>query len=256
MGVAYLVAVWNPSPVTRFFGGIFQTLAWPFQRAFSFVAWKIGDTGEFLSSIGELKSRNEQLEMEAMRLRVENAKLSFLQEENESIRKAAGLKIRDRFDLLAGEVIGLGGEGERGTMLIDRGSVNGVRDGMTVIVGEGVLIGIVDEAFPLSSRVSLITNSKSAIGGVTVGNGTKGIVKGERGLGLLFDFAPQKDTLRSGDSMVTSGVGGNVPSGLLIGTVENPHESSDRLFQQASVISPIDMRDIRFVFLIRDDTGK
>ena len=141
-------------------------------------------------------------------------------------------------------------------MLVDRGGVDGVSVGMPVIVGEGILLGMVDEVYPLSSKVALVTSTKSAVGGSTVENGAKGIARGERGLGLLLDLVSQKDTLHAGDSVVTSGVGGNVPSGLLIGTVENPHESPDRLFQQAGVITPVDMRDLRFVFFIRNGRAK
>ena len=111
-------------------------------------------------------------------------------------------------------------------------------------------MGVIDEVYPLSSKVSLLTNSKSALGGMTVENGTKGIVGGDRGLGMVLGLVLEKDTLHAGDRVVTSGVGGTVPQGLLVGTVENVSETSDRLFQQANIVSPADLNGLRVVFLV------
>lgn len=253
MGAALLVVFFQPDGMGHVLRGVAHTVAWPFERGFSFVAFTISDVGEFLSSIGTLKQENERLFGENIRLKAENASLAFLRGENEALREAAGLKVRERFDLLPAEVIGSGSEGQGGVILIDHGSTEGVRVGMLAVVGEGVLVGTVDEVFPFSAKVVLLTNSKSAFGGVTVENGTKGIVNGERGLGLLFDLVLEKDALHQGDRIVTSGVGGDVPRGLLIGTAEDVHESSDRLFQRASIISPIDFNGLRFIYLIKED---
>jgi rod shape-determining protein MreC len=253
MGAALLFVFFQPEGFSRTLRGVAHTLAWPFEKVFSSVAWRISDTGEFLSSIGTLKQDNERLRSENIRLKAENAHLTSLRGENEMLRTSVGLKIRERFDLLSAEVIGSGGEGQGGVILIDQGSMSGVRSGMYAVVGDGVFVGVVDEVFPFNAKVSVLTNSKSAFGGVTIENGTKGIVGGNRGLGMFFDLVLGKDALHEGDRIVTSGVGGTVPRGLLIGTVENVHESGDRLFQQASIISPVDLNGLRFVFLIKED---
>ncbi len=254
MGVAFLFAFLQPEGFSRGLRGVGHTLAWPFERSFSFVASKCSDVGEFLSSIGSLKQENERLTAENMRLMAENANLASLRGENDALRSSIGLKIHERFDLRSAEVIGIGGEGQVGTIIIDRGSTGGAHVGMPVIVGEGVLVGVVDEVYPLSSKVSLLTNSKSAIGGATVENGTKGIVGGDRGLGMMLGLVLEKDMLHAGDRVVTSGVGGTVPQGLLIGTVENVEETSDRLFQQAIIVSPANLNGLRVVFLITGST--
>lgn len=253
MGVALLLVFFQPNGVGHMLRGAAHTISWPFERGFSFVAFTISDMGKFFSSIGTLKQENERLFGENIRLRAENASLAFLRGENEALRGAVGLKVRERFDLLPAEVIGFGGEGQGGLVVIDHGSTEGVREGMLAVVGESVLVGVVDEVFPFSAKIVLLTNSKSAFGGVTIENGTKGIVNGERGLGLLFDLVLEKDALHQGDRIVTSGVGGGAPRGLLIGTAEDVHESSDRLFQRASIVSPIDFNSLRFVYLIKED---
>ncbi|NTV55612.1 MAG: rod shape-determining protein MreC [Candidatus Moranbacteria bacterium] len=198
-----------------------------------------------------MKRENERLAEENVRLSAENAGLLSMKDENETLRKSIGLEARGRFDLLAGEVIASGGGNERGSVVINRGSMHGVRSGMPAIVGEGVLVGIVEETYPASARIALVTDSDSALGGITLVNGTQGVVRGDRNLGISYVNVLQSAPLAQGDRVVTSGVGGTVPSGLLIGTVSSVRDSGDRLFREASVLSPVDFGKLRFLFLIR-----
>lgn len=245
------IAIWNPAPVSSLARGIVHTLLWPFEKSFSFVSFQLRDIREFVSSIGELKRENESLAEENLKLRAENASLAFLRDENESLRKSIGMEIRQKFDLLPSEVIGRGGEAQLGAVVIDRGAAHGVQTGMPAIVGEGILVGVVDEVYPASSRVTLLSSSQSTLGAITVEHSAKGIARGDRGLGIAYDMVLQSDTLRSGDRVVTSGVGGSIPSGLLIGTVGQVRDSEDRLFRRASIVPPMELESIRFVFLIK-----
>lgn len=245
------IALWNPAPVLSVARGALHTVLWPFEKAFSFVAFEFRDARDFLASIGDLKRENEMLAEENLRLQAENASLSSLRAENEALRESAGIEIRKKFDLLPGQIIVRGGEAQQGAIVIDRGAVHGVRSGMPAIVGEGVLVGIVDEVYPASARVTLLSSSQSTVGGMTVEHSAKGIVRGDRGLGIAYDMVLQSDTLRQGDRVVTSGIGGEVPSGLLVGTVGQVRDSEDRLFRRSSIVSPADFEELRFVFLIK-----
>jgi rod shape-determining protein MreC len=256
LAVLFGLAAWAPSPLGSLLRGTFHTIFLPVERLFSSVSFGFRDTQEFLSSIGDLKRENERLAEENVRLEAENAGLAFLRDENASLRKSTGLEIRKRFDLLATEVIAAGGEGGHGSVIIDRGSMQGVSVGMTAIVGEGILVGIVDEVYPASAQVALITNSDSALGGITIGNGSQGIVQGDRGLGILYGKVLQSDPLSQGDQVVTSGVGGTVPSGLLVGKVSSVRDSGDRLFREASILPPVDFGKLRFLFLVRKDISQ
>lgn len=245
------MALWNPDPVLSVVRGTVHTVLWPFEKAFSFVAFEFRGAGDFLASIGGLKRENEALVEENIRLRAENASLASLRAENEALRESAGIEIRKRFELLPGQVIARGGEARQGAIIVDRGAAHGVRSGMPAIVGEGVLIGVVDEVYPASARVTLLSGSQSTIGGTTVEHSAKGIVRGDRGLGIAYDMVLQSDTLRPGDRVVTSGIGGDMPSGLLVGTVGQVRDSEDRLFRRSGITSPADFESLRFVFLIK-----
>jgi rod shape-determining protein MreC len=249
--VLFGLASWNPTPLGAFLRGSFHTVFLPFESLLSTISYSFSDMRDFLTSVGDMKRDNERLAEENVRLLAENAGLLSMRDENETLRKSIGLEARGRFDLLASEVIASGGGNERGSVVINRGSMHGVRNGMLVIVGEGVLVGIVEETYPASARVALVTDSDSALGGITLGNGTQGVVRGDRNLGISYVNVLQSAPLAQGDRIVTSGVGGTVPSGLLIGTVNSVRDSGDRLFREASVLSPVDFGKLRFLFLIR-----
>lgn len=251
IGILFGIALSNPTPLSGALRGVFHTVFWPFEKALSSVSVSVRDAAAFLSSIGELNRENERLSEENIRLVAENSALAFLRGENDSLRKDAGLDIRKKYDLMATEVIASGGEAQRGSVVIGRGSVHGVKSGMPVIVGDGLLVGIVDEVYPASASVALVTNSRTAIGGITAENGSKGIVQGDRGLGILYGMVLQSDVLREGDRVMTSGAA-TMPSGLYVGSVGTVRDSTDRLFREANIVSPVDFDALRFLFLIRD----
>lgn len=227
------------------------TIAWPVQSLFARVAFEIRDTVHFLASIGDLKTENDRLLRENGRLAAENAKWQTVAGENDELRRELELLPRQNFRLQAAEVIGRDAAGLGNWLTINQGALQGMTAGMPVIVYGGVLVGRITAVFPESSRVMLLTHPESAVSGITVEGGAQGIVKGEYGLGLLFDMVLQDATLQSSDRLVTSGLGGELPKNLLIGTLQEVHLSSDRLYRQASVISPVAFDALRYVFIIK-----
>lgn len=228
------------------------TVAWPIQGMLSVVAFTIRDTFHFFSSIGELKKENDRLRDENLSLLGENAKWQAVSGENDELRKELELLPRSQYSLQAAEVTGRDATGLGNWLSINQGSTQGIRIGMPVVVYGGILIGRVAEVFVESSRVMLITHPDSAVSGVTIEGGAHGIVKGEYGLGLLFDMVLQDATLLAGHRLVTSGLGGEFPKNLLVGTLQESRFSPDHLYRQASVVSPVSFDTLRYVFIIKN----
>lgn len=254
-GVLWVFVMLAPEWLIAPFRTAVMTVASPLQKIFSITAFEFGDTFRFFSSIGDLKGENEYLEKERTRLLAENAKFADVLKENEELRRQIKLLPRDIFSLKPAEVIGRDVSGLGNWISIDQGSLDGVQKGMPVIVDNSVLIGRVAEVFPSSAQVMLLSNPENLISGVALSTDAKGIVKGEYGLGLLFDMVLQADVLRAGDTVVTSGLGGDLPKGLLIGTIQETRFSGDRLFQQASLVSPVRFDHLRYVFVIENAPG-
>ena len=244
------LAWWSPTFFGKSIASVTQIFLFPFERLFSYVAFESHETTRFLSSIGELKVRNEDLIRENLDLRSEIALLKEVRQENETLRRDFDLDLRNQYQLISAEVIALGGLARGQSLIINQGSGAHVETGMPVIIGKGILIGKITEAFLGSSRVDLLSSPESMIAVTTPDGAAKGIVRGEHGLGLLFDMVPRTDAFRRGDTIVTSGLGGEFPRGLLVGTLQDPEYTPDKLFQRAPVIAPVKYSDIRFVSII------
>jgi rod shape-determining protein MreC len=223
-----------------------MTVTFPLQKIFSITAFRVADIWHLFFSIGEINKENERLEKERLRLLSENAKFAGVSQENDELRRQLGLLPRGQFSLKAADVIGR----DVNWIYINQGLLNGMQKGMPVIVNAGVLVGRIAEVFPSNAKVMLISNQESLINGVAIDTGAEGIVKGEHGLGLLLDAVSQADVLKTGDTVVTSGLGGDIPKGLLIGILQEPRFSSDRLFQQAPLVAPVRFDYLRYVFVI------
>jgi rod shape-determining protein MreC len=223
----------------------------PFQKVFYSISLGFENTKEFLGSISQLKRENGKLIKDNQELLAENSLLRDLKNENILLREQLGVLPRDRYDLIASFVVSQDPNGTGNWLEIDKGSRDGVKEGMSVIVSKGILIGRVQEVGAKSSRIILLTNPKSTINVMTLENGTKGVVRGEFGLGIIFDMILQADAIKAGDNVITSGVGGDIPRGLYVGIVQEIRPSDDHLFQQAAVITPLQVSKLQMVFVIK-----
>lgn len=251
-----LLIIWNPSGALDPLRSGAMLAASPFQKAFYFFSIRITEAGEFVSSIGQLKADNERLIMENQELLAGNARLRDMEKENGFLRDQLGFLPRERFELLPASVISQDPHGLGNWIEIDKGTQDGLAEGMPVIISKGILIGRLQEVQGSSSKVILLTNPKSAINGAVSGSGTKGIAKGEYGLGLILDMVLQSDSLQAGDEVVTSGIGGSIPRGLYIGKVQEVHPSEDHLFQEAAIAAPVQVSKLQFVFILKGEKGQ
>jgi rod shape-determining protein MreC len=81
-------------------------------------------------------------------------------------------------------------------------------------------------------------------------SGAVGIVEGQLGSGLQLDDIAQSDTMKAGDTVTTSGLGGVVPAGLLIGQLESVDTRANAVFQTGLVQTPLKMDQLRFAFVV------
>ncbi len=242
---------WQPRFLMQPLRVVFSTIAWPVQRVFSGVAFQMRDGVAFLSSIGTLKQENERLTQENVRLAGEHIQWQAVTAENDELRREIDLLPRTSFRLQPAEVIGRDAAGLGNWLTIDQGSAQGIEPGMPVIVYGSILVGRVVDVFPQSARVMLLTHPESLVSGVTVEGSAQGIVKGEYGLGILFDMVLQDASVRAGNQLITSGLGGEFPKNLIIGTIQDTRSSPDHLYQRASVVSPVNFDSLRYVFIIQ-----
>src|SRR5262249_39644598 len=163
-----------------------------------------------------LKARNSELESQIIELR-EKAKLF---EQIEDLNRSPALSSYRRVNAL---VIGRDPDNWFKTVIIDRGSIAGVKKDQPVVTTEG-LVGRVVMVSPISSRVLLITDERHGAGAVvaqTAENRIVGFLKGKNHSLCELNPLSEGGKLKNGEEVITSGQDQLYPRGLLIGRVMN-----------------------------------
>jgi rod shape-determining protein MreC len=223
----------------------------PFLKTFRIFSGGVSGFFDFLGSIGDLKAENERLIEENQRLIAENNRIKDAEKENQSLRKELDLAPRRDFDLEASFIIAQDPQGLGSYFLIDKGESAGIKTGMAAIVSTGILIGRVAESHSNTAKITLVTDSSSAINAEAQSSGARGIVRGEYGLGLKMDMVSQAEILNEGETVITSGLGGNIPRGLTIGKISQIGQSPDKLFQEALIAPIANISKLKIVFIIK-----
>ncbi|MFA5925715.1 MAG: rod shape-determining protein MreC [Parcubacteria group bacterium] len=223
----------------------------PFLKTFRVFSGGTEGFFHFLGSIGDLKSENEKILEENKALLAKNALLKDIEGENKLLREQMELLPRKEYELESSFVIAQDPLGMGNYLFIDKGENSGIKAGMPVIVSKGILAGKITEVYPNSAKVVLVNEKSSAINSEIEESGAKGIVKGAYGLGLMMDMISQSEMVKEGDAVITSGLGGDMPRGLYIGKIKEVGQSADKLFQQSTIISPVDFSSLRVVSVIK-----
>lgn len=242
----------NPKEIASPFQSFFIWAARPFQKTAATLGNGTAQIMQFLNSISELKNENQRLVKENYTLSGKIATLESQEKENENLRQELKLSPKDKFNLEGAFVIGQNPDNSGSWILVDKGEMNGIKKGMPAIIHEGILIGKVEEVFKNSAKINLLSDSNSSINALDLETSARGVVRGEYGLGIFLDIVDQSEALNQGDEVATSGLGGNVPKGLLIGKIQEIKNSKDKLFQQAMIIPAIKYSNLETVFVIKN----
>jgi rod shape-determining protein MreC len=194
------------------------------------------------SEITSLREQNDELRLKVVEL--EEARL-----ENERLKSLVGFIDARELEALGARVIGRPTTAWEGVITIDRGTSDGVTTGMPVLAPEGLLGQTVDVT-EHSAKVRLITDQRSGVSAIIQATRAEGIVSGSIEQDLTMDFVSQESTVVVGDIVLTSGMGGVYPKGLLIGDVELVEVNENDLFQSISVRPAADVVGIEEVIVL------
>lgn len=168
--------------------------------------------------------------------------------ENERLRLLLDFKETQEIATLPARVIAEDASSWFRTVMIDKGLEHGVTEGMPVVVAEGV-VGRVVRSSPRFSRVLLITDASSAVASLLQHNRARGVCRGQ-GEQLVFDFVLRQEEVRVGDRVVTSGMGGVFPKGLVVGNVGSVEKQEFGLFQAIEVVPAVDFSHLEEVLVM------
>ncbi len=209
-------------------------VAAPFEAAGEFVTRPLRAAGSWVSGLSVSRSEVGLLKRQNQELRARNAELEEARQENERLRSLVKFVETRDLESLGARVIGRRSNSWEGIITIDRGTAEGVEAGMPVI-GDAGLLGQIVETSQHSSRVRLITDQRSGVAALVQRTRAEGVVRGSIDRSLTLDFASQEASLRVGDVVITSGMGGVYPKGIVIGEITKVRKPRNALSPTVSV---------------------
>ncbi|NVM57832.1 MAG: rod shape-determining protein MreC [Desulfobacterales bacterium] len=167
----------------------------------------------------------------------------------ERLGKLLEMKTSLPLRLLPAQVVGVDPSGWFKTIIINRGTHDGVSKGMPVIAPEGIVGQIVAASYRYS-KVLLIIDPSSAIDAFVQRTRSRGIVEGETEEYCRFKYVLKKADISIGDTVISSGLDRVFPKGLRVGCVEEISKSQSGIFQKTRVRPFVDFARLEEVLVI------
>lgn len=248
IGLFILMSQTHTNEGTSRFQSVVQTLTYPLQASVNSVASTFKNLWNSYISLIDVNEENKLLRQqlldieEKMNQHIENS-VQFLRLRNQLL--FASKKITDK---IFAEIIGESADNNHDISLINRGSNQLVQRNYIVLRKEG-LVGRIQSVSPFQSSVQLITDHRSRVSSLIQRNRIRGLIYGTH-KGLEMRQINQHANIKIGDRVISSGLGGLYPKGLLIGWVKEIRHQKHELFKTAILDSAVDFNQIEEVFVI------
>jgi rod shape-determining protein MreC len=237
----------------------------PLQRVLSGVEKVTGNLFQTVREVRELRAEVEELREQVDALTVENVRLREYEADVQQLRAmlnfasdyptsallGADVVGRDACDTFpCGEVVGIEPNPYLRYVTINVGALQGVKVGMPVVSSGAGLVGRVAQVTPRAAQLQLVNDADSAVTALLQSSRVSGLVVGQPDGTLRMEYIPQAENVSVGDIVLTSGLGGFMPKGLVIGQVSEVQQMDYELFQTAIVRPAVDFSRLELVLVI------
>ena len=232
-------------------------VAAPLEQVGWWVTTPLRAVGDFASGLTVSRSEMEAVKNQNIQLRQQIAALTEAKAENLRLHALLTLKQALQLPVQSARVIGRPTSSWEGSLVIDKGAADGFKIGMPVVAAQG-LVGQLVEVAPNASKVRLITDRRSGVAGLIQSSRGPGIVKGSIEGQLSLDFLDRTFKPKVGDTVVTSGIGGVFPKGIVIGDVSFIRDQRSDPYPEIVITSRVPIQDVEEVLVITSpvpDTG-
>jgi rod shape-determining protein MreC len=265
LGLAILVLALHETGQLKLAEDLLSLVTGPVQRALAGAVDGVRGTFTSVGDVRELQAQVEELQTMANDMAAQNVRQKEIEVENIQLREllnfvAANPSLRS---YVGGDVIGEGAQVEGAVIgkdpnpyisyvIINRGDRDGLKTGMPVVAGGGRLVGRVAEVRPRWATVQMLNDPGSQINGVVQLSRATGLATGQPDGTLVLEQIPQSEIVNVGDTIVTSGRGGLLPKGLIIGQVAEIIQRDIELYQRAVLRPAVDFDRLEVLLVITD----
>jgi rod shape-determining protein MreC len=223
----------------------------PLEATMTSAASQFDRAAAIFGDVASLRAENARLRTADEQLRRQIVELDAAARENAQLRQALAFQKSSGHKLVAADVIGDGPDALSRTMEIDRGTSDGVRSGMVVVTGAG-LLGRVVEAGPHAANIQTLADPQSRVNVYLPRSGLQGTVSGGPSALQLDIQHTIGAAAADGDWVMTSGVGGSYPRGLVVGEIATLTHRDTATSDQAQVAWVNNPTTVSFVLVITD----
>lgn len=229
----------------------FLDLLTPFFRATSETVTRARTWYTEVSQLRRLRAENDELRRAADSVASLQSEISELQAENTRLREMLGFSAQSAYPLVAAKIVARNPDNWFAIVVINRGSADGVAKDMPVVTPRG-LVGRVSKVGLRSSTVMLLGDPDSGVGALVQRSRDTGVVLGAAGPNpiLRMKLFSRDASVEAGDTVITSGLGGVFPAGLLVGLVNKVSTDQFGLLKVAEITPAADLARLAEVFVI------
>jgi rod shape-determining protein MreC len=221
----------------------------PVQNLITYTLDSVNDVVDHYLFVADVSEENEKLKQE----------IDKLIRQNNELRE--GLRLRDRVgDLIeyqkehqlksiVAKVIGRDATQWARVVFINKGTQDGIRENLPVVTNVGV-VGHVIQAGLNTSKVMLIMDGRSSVDTLFSHDRVSGIVVGTGMEFCEMKYVPITAEVNVGDQIISSGLGGLYPKGLVVGTVISITKATQGLFQEISIAPSADFGRLEEVLVL------
>jgi rod shape-determining protein MreC len=218
------------------------------QKTRGFILWmkRVGERYIFLTRV---QQENEALQRTVSALRQENNRLQEAMLAQERLKKLYPLQVQHPSPAILAQIFARDPSSWFKTLLVGKGEGEGVSKNMAVVVSEGV-VGRVIEVSANTAKVLLVTDPNSAVDVIIQRSRAQGIMEGKVEEFGILKYVQKSDDVQVGDKVITSGLGGVFPKGLMMGTITKVERKRPGIFQYIEVTPAVDFSRLEEVLIL------
>ena len=239
-----------------------NTIASPFRSAYTAVAEWFNDKQKYYQDYTALEEENAELKRQIAQMEADIRQAQLDSAENARLESLLGLQ-EERPDLTEDIVLATVTEHAvtnwSATLTVSRGTNDGLEVGDCVMDEQGNLVGTVSDVGTNWATILTLVDTETSIGAQVFRTGDLGVAQGNFSLmgenRLRLDYLPAGCELLGGDLVVTSGLGGFYPAGLVIGSVEEVQLDDSGAASYAVLVPAVDFDALQQVVILRSYDG-
>jgi rod shape-determining protein MreC len=215
----------------------------------------IQDIQDSYSTLAGYKSENEKLRKRIEQLEVERNQLLEAEATNRRLQQLLEFRSRLPSGTVTASIIADSASSWFKSCLLDKGSADGVRKGMAVVTPLGI-VGQVVAVTGRTAKVLLLSDPNSGVDVLVQRTRARGIVSGSLDDGTTLKYVKRSEDIQEGDRLVTSGLDGIFPKGIVVGTVIKVRKQTLGLFQYIEVMPAVSLTRTEEVLIVRAEINQ